>query len=120
MGKDSLKKGKELEIIFENEYNVYNKVLLKYKIMKMRLKISFMALLKNYTVPELFYNAIIGSCQQRANNGGEGVCKCAFTTCEKTYSYMLDGDHGTIKRCLEKQIGNNPELSQNTIFRNNL
>jgi len=71
-GKDSIKKSKEIEIIRANEYNIYNKVILKYKIMKMRLKISFTALLKNMTVPEVFYNAILQSLKERSFNLDKG------------------------------------------------
>ena len=51
MGRNDIKKAKLVEIIQANEYDCYNKVLFKYKIIKMRLKISFTALQKSMTIP---------------------------------------------------------------------
>lgn len=42
----SVSKGKEHQIMSSNEHSVYRKVLLKYKIMRIRAKISFSALYK--------------------------------------------------------------------------
>ena len=43
----------------ERKQVLYTKVLIKYKIMKIRMKISYEALRKRITIKELFYRAII-------------------------------------------------------------
>lgn len=60
-GSGSIKKAKEHQIIKENEDKMADGVLFKYKIMKIRAKISFMAFKKGITILELFLDTIMDS-----------------------------------------------------------
>jgi len=46
------------------EYNVFRKICLKYTLMKIRMKISYIAFEKGCTITELFLNAIMKSHQE--------------------------------------------------------
>lgn len=63
-GYETIKKSKEVKILQENEHFIANRVFLKYKIMKIRAKISYMAFEKRMTIAELFLEAILKSFNQ--------------------------------------------------------
>ena len=52
------------DIALTNEHRVFIKVRLKYKLMRIRSKIAFMALKSRMTVLELFVRAILNSFEQ--------------------------------------------------------
>jgi hypothetical protein len=56
--REVITKAREHQIIQKNEFSLYRKVFLKYQIMKIRSKISFMALQKCMTVTELILDSI--------------------------------------------------------------
>lgn len=57
-GKSKLTSKKLKEINLKNEYHICQKVMMRYKIMKLRAKISFAALMKEMTIHELFVSQI--------------------------------------------------------------
>ena len=60
-GYESIKKSREHKIIQMNEDYLADSVLFKYKIMKLRAKLSFMAFKEGKTILELFLVAILKS-----------------------------------------------------------
>ena len=52
------------DIALTNEHRVFSKVRLKYKLMRIRSKIAFMALKSRMTILELFVRAILNSFEQ--------------------------------------------------------
>ena len=63
------------EIIQKNEHSLFRKVYMKYLILKVRAKISYMAFVKKMTVIELFATTILNSYETLKN---EGVIACEF------------------------------------------
>ena len=66
---------KKERIIEMNEYKIFSKVYLKYRIMTIRQKISYMALEKCMTVMELIVDAIQRSFKHLMKVGEIKVCK---------------------------------------------
>ena len=75
LGKDRISKYAEHSLLQINEQKLYNKVFMKYRIMTMRAKISFMALEKRQTITEFIVTQILNSYQELVNMGHIQVCK---------------------------------------------
>jgi len=58
MNVNKLSQGRELEIIRVNELKIFNRVLKRFKLLRVRAKISFMAFEACLSVKELFFAAI--------------------------------------------------------------
>jgi hypothetical protein len=63
------KKLSQVEIIASNEHHLFQKVMMKYKVMRIRAKISFMALQKRMTIYELFISTIQSSYRMLQKEG---------------------------------------------------
>lgn len=69
IGKVSLNENRERKINARSEYLIYKKVLLKYKIMIVRSKISYQALINRMTILELFCTQILSSYNKFVEQG---------------------------------------------------
>lgn len=58
-GRGVISRSREHQIMSSNEYMVYKKVCLKYTIMRVRSKLSYMALLERQTICEMFMKTIL-------------------------------------------------------------
>ena len=98
VGRDVISKTKEHQLIQQNEQAVFRKVLMKYKIMRIRSKISFIALQKSMTVVELIIDSIIRTYHERVADGLIFVGPTLAALQDDVYMTMIRGDTGVLKR----------------------
>jgi len=95
--RQSLPKSKEHEILSSIEYSVYKKVHFKYKVIKVRAKISFSALQKRMTIQELFLNTIQTTYKKLVIQGQlDGPSEDQQQADNNLYNAVMRGERGCI------------------------
>lgn len=92
-----ISKVRQNQIIQKNEFNLYRKVFLKYQIMKIRAKISFMALQKCMTVAELILDAIKRTYYEQASFGTQKLSFQELAYHESIFKALQRGEKGVLK-----------------------
>ena len=101
-----------LSIKTTNEHKVFRKVYIKYLIMRVRAKISFMALVKRLTIVELFLRAIEKSYTEIQEEGS--IPKTKPETLEKMRQLMLKLNNGQLDGVMRLVMYfNDPERFKN-------
>lgn len=98
--RDGISKYSEHKLMQTNEYNFFQKIFMKYKIMTIRAKISFMALEKCMTVVELVVSAILKSYQQLVAQGSIEVSTAERRKNKEVFFAIIKGERGVLKKII--------------------
>ena len=90
------------EINLKNEHHICQKVMMRYKIMKLRAKISFAALMKEMTIHELLVSQIHKSFTEIIDQSAHGKEKTTNEEQEEcVLQAILDGEEGILAKLIE-------------------
>jgi len=108
--RNTISKLSERKIIQANEHNVYQRILMKYKIMVVRAKISYIACQKSLTIKELIVKAILRSYEQLEAEGYIKVSSQEKIKNDELFNSLIKGENGILRKIV-KNNGEKVQLS---------
>ena len=87
------------EINSKNEYIICQKVMMRYKIMKLRAKISYSALIKEMTIHELLISQIQKSYTELSHGKDDYLKQSEQEAC--VFQAIMDGEEGILAKLIE-------------------
>lgn len=95
--REIISKAREHQISQKNEFLLYRKVFLKYQVMKIRAKISFMALEKSMTIVELIVDSIKRTFYEQAALGHQQLSFNKLAHHEAIFKALQQGEKNVLR-----------------------